>query len=679
VQDLVRRHRVMFGWVVFLFIGVPMVLWTVPNAGGPANPGDRTVIDVGGVPVLESELRRNLSAVAAQRAGAGERPTYAELDEDGTAAEVLESMVSAALIRHEREAKKIALSEKFLAEQLRKDTMFKTEDGKFDHEAWNEWVLANQERGLDWNEVYTELSESLSHGVFLDLIQAAGGRVDDSEIEYQLNDDYTKLKIRYLQVKPPFSADGQELRDYYDANAEDYREPDSKIGQYVVKPLAPAVPADALDIVAQARGGADFAELANTRSKQTTSDGGDMGWRRASEAEPAFRQPIFSMAVGEVSEPVPAPNGFYIYKVEEERMVPMDAVPAEDGSIPPAAPDAEMVREVRARQIFIEAALTDDERKAIQDDAVALADRAKELGTLEAAAQEAGLELKETAAFTDLSPEIAGIPMGDVFEFRKAFSDEELEAFNVIPARDNIYVAVLKERVEGVLPPYEDVVERVKTDVERTEAFRDKIAEYAEKIKTEATSIAMIQEKFPELREAPKETDFFTRKDFLFQQQFYVQPRQIYEEIGRAPIGTMAGPLEDFQGEQFFVELLDRQEPTEEDKAKWPEEKETLRTQIAMRSRMEVLEDYALFLNQTKLPNLRLTYDNDALNQILERDLDGTVLLESDPVAEAAQEIVDGAASDTASETPAESAAPEVAAPAADLAVPAQGDGLPQE
>jgi len=98
-----------------------------------------------------------------------------------------------------------------------------------------------------------------------------------------------------------------------------------------------------------------------------------------------------------------------------------------------------------------------------------------------------------------------------------------------------------------------------------------------------------------------------------------------------------------------------------------------------MRSRMEVLEDYALFLNQTKLPNLRLTYDNDALNQILERDLDGTVLLESDPVAEAAQEIVDGAASDTASETPAETAAPEVAAPAADLAVPAQGDGLPQE
>src|SRR5690606_719648 len=121
------------------------------------------------VPVLESELRQNLSAVAAQRAGAGERPTYAELDADGTAAEVLEQMVSAALIRSEREAKNIQLSDAFMAEQLKKDPMFQTEEGKFDPEAWNEWVLANEERGLDWKEVYTSLSESLAHRLFLDL------------------------------------------------------------------------------------------------------------------------------------------------------------------------------------------------------------------------------------------------------------------------------------------------------------------------------------------------------------------------------------------------------------------------------------------------------------------------------------------------------------------------------
>ncbi|MBI1320008.1 MAG: hypothetical protein GC168_13850 [Candidatus Hydrogenedens sp.] len=666
MQDLVRRHRVIFGWVVFLFIGVPMVLWTVPQLGGKSDLSDRTVIEVGDVPVLESELRRNLQAVASQQAPAGERKTFAEMDEDGTASKVLEQMVSAALLRGEREAMNIQFSEDFLVEQLRKDSMFQTEDGKFDYEAWNDWVEMNQTRGMDWKEVYASLSESLAQRVFLELIQAPGNRVDDSELDYQLRDDYTKMKIRYLQIMPPINPDEQEVRDYYDAHAEEYREKDKKVGEFVVLPLAAPVPEEAASIIAEARGGADFAELANKHSKLATSDGGDMGWRRATESEPGFRKPLFDLAVGEVSDPIPASNGYFIYKVEEDRMVAADAPPSDETIAETPNPEpGEMVREVHARQIFLESVLTDEQRTAIQDKAMEIANRAKELGGLEAAAQEAGLEVKTTEPFTDLSPDIGGVPTGDVFEFRKAFSDEELEAFNVIPARENVYVAVLKERVPGELPGYDAVRERVVEDVtqqtERSDLFRSLIKDYTDKIKAGATTIAQIQEQYPELTEAPQETDFFTRKDFLFQQQFYVQPRQIFEEIGHEPIGTMAGPFEDFRGEQYFVELLDRQDPTDEDKAKWPEEKETLRNQLAMRSRMDVLEDYALHLNQTKLPNIRMTYNNEALNEILGRNDRATAVVDA-PEAPAA-----------------EAAAPTDAAPAADTSAPEPGDGLPQE
>jgi hypothetical protein len=390
---------------------------------------------------------------------------------------------------------------------------------------------------------------------------------------------------------------------------------------------------------------------------------------------------MFALQPGEVSDAIEGPNGYYIYKVEEERRVdesgnvlPADAPAGEDGQ--PAG-----TREIRVRQLFIEAKVTEEEQAAIVAQAQALADRAAELGDLTQAATEAGHAVALAGPFTIESSTIDGIPTGDVLNFRNAFREEEVAPYNVITARENVYVAVQDLREDGVIPPFEDVREDVKQAFMReSPKYKDKVREYTEKMKAaksldEARTIAVDnQAEIGELQP-------FTRKDQLWQQQFYIMPTQIYEEVGREPIGTMAGPLQDFLANTYFIELSDRTAPTEEDKAKWPEEKQMLRDQIASRKGLNLIEDYALHLRQTKLPQTMVRYNTELINQIVGRNADEPEIPEpGDEVAPVAvEEAGAGNLGNTVVSTPSEATpAPAEEAPATEAA-PAEEAPAPAE
>ena len=75
---------------------------------------------------------------------------------------------------------------------------------------------------------------------------------------------------------------------------------------------APPVPEAAQQIVEQARGGADFAELANEKSDIEADNGGEMGWLNPAQQTSEHRQPIFELEAGEVSDPVYGPGGYRI-------------------------------------------------------------------------------------------------------------------------------------------------------------------------------------------------------------------------------------------------------------------------------------------------------------------------------------------------------------------------------
>jgi peptidyl-prolyl cis-trans isomerase SurA len=77
---------------------------------------------------------------------------------------------------------------------------------------------------------------------------------------------------------------------------------------------------EARDIVTQLRGGADFAQMAISRSSGGSAlEGGDLGWRRAAELPSLFGERVLELEQGEVAEPIRSGSGIHIIKLLEQR------------------------------------------------------------------------------------------------------------------------------------------------------------------------------------------------------------------------------------------------------------------------------------------------------------------------------------------------------------------------
>ncbi len=76
----------------------------------------------------------------------------------------------------------------------------------------------------------------------------------------------------------------------------------------------------ARELYQQLKQGADFNQLAISRSAGDNAlEGGEIGWRKAAQLPSPFDSMVGSLAVGDVTEPVRAPGGFIILKLEEKR------------------------------------------------------------------------------------------------------------------------------------------------------------------------------------------------------------------------------------------------------------------------------------------------------------------------------------------------------------------------
>jgi peptidyl-prolyl cis-trans isomerase C len=81
--------------------------------------------------------------------------------------------------------------------------------------------------------------------------------------------------------------------------------------------------AQAREVIKELKGGADFAELAKSKSKGPSgTSGGDLGFFGEGQMVPAFSKAAFAMKAGEITdEPVQTQFGWHVIKVEERRTV----------------------------------------------------------------------------------------------------------------------------------------------------------------------------------------------------------------------------------------------------------------------------------------------------------------------------------------------------------------------
>ncbi|MXY26488.1 MAG: hypothetical protein F4Y45_18455 [Acidobacteria bacterium] len=139
-----------------------------------------------------------------------------------------------------------------------------------------------------------------------------------------------KRRMRFLLIDQIAIRDGltladDEVRLYYDANIEQYRTPGQVRASHILLRVdddeeEADVEARAAELAAEARGGADFAELAREHSEDeaNAADGGDLGTFDRGRMVAEFEAAAFAMAAGEISDPVRSPFGFHVIHVTEK-------------------------------------------------------------------------------------------------------------------------------------------------------------------------------------------------------------------------------------------------------------------------------------------------------------------------------------------------------------------------
>lgn len=114
------------------------------------------------------------------------------------------------------------------------------------------------------------------------------------------------------------------IQKYYDEHAVQFKRPQVKARHVLVKEKAEA---DA--IMAQIKGGADFAKVATEKSLDSGSakEGGELGWFEKSRMVAEFADAAFAAKKGDLVGPVQTKFGFHIIEVEDTReSKPLDEV-----------------------------------------------------------------------------------------------------------------------------------------------------------------------------------------------------------------------------------------------------------------------------------------------------------------------------------------------------------------
>jgi peptidyl-prolyl cis-trans isomerase D len=250
-------------------------------------------------------------------------------------------------------------------------------------------------------------------------------------------------RIRYLALEPqalvPDAAapvTDREVQDYYQRNAERFRQPAQATVRVVTISRAPTA-ADSAAALEHARavraelvGGADFAAVARRESADPGSAerGGSLGTFSRGQMVPAFEQAVWATPLGQISDPVQTQFGLHLIQVQRR-----------DGD------------EAEARHILIPLRRTAESEDRLLARTDSLDDAARR-GGLEQAARELGLAVRSY----DVDEESAYIPGigrtedGIDWVFRDA---DPGEASGVMETPEAYFaLELVSRRPEGILP-----------------------------------------------------------------------------------------------------------------------------------------------------------------------------------------------------------------------------------
>jgi len=376
----IRSHAQ--GWIAWVIVGLIILTFALFGLDQYAR-GDKAVVvaEVNGENItgnaFMSLYNRQKSRLQEQF---GEMYNQVVKDEE-LRDQVLDSLIESEVMRQWANDNGMTISNQQLASAIHSASVFQ-QDGEFSEKIYEEVLLRN---GLNIARFEYEQRQFLLENQFRSLINGSSFATDyevnqlaklqgqEREVSYlridqrpflktvkitdeQINTVYQahladyvepeKVSVDYIDLSQAEIAKGIAVNDkilagYYEANKSLFTLPEKRHAKHILIPLAAntkkaeaAAQLTLSEVQAKIAAGESFEELAKTYSKDPGSapSGGDLGTFSQGMMVPEFDEAVFSMKVGEVSQPIKTEFGYHLIKlvgISPKKAQPFESVKAE--------------------------------------------------------------------------------------------------------------------------------------------------------------------------------------------------------------------------------------------------------------------------------------------------------------------------------------------------------------
>ena len=634
--DRMRRHKGWLKWslalvvLAFVFLYVPGFM---DQSGGIGLPSD-VVARVGDQEISLADFQQIYTRqLQAYRLESGGEISEEVLRSLGIDRQILQQMIDGHAALAEAQRLGLQVSDAEVRERILTLPAFQI-DGQFIGEASYRQLLLQQRPPISPGQ----FEEEIRNEILVDRLQAAVTgwmRVSDTEVadehrrrnervrvdvvafraadfrdEVEATDDDMSLlfaeestnyeipekrRLRFLLVDQTAIFDSlaltdDEVRQYYDANLSQYQTPGQVRASHILLRVEgdddEAVEARAAELAAEARGGADFTELAREHSQDETNaaNGGDLGSFGRGRMVPEFENAAFALAEGEISDPVRSPFGYHVIHVTEKQ----------EEVTQPFAEVRGAIENVLKR-----------ERSSARATALAraIAAEATTPDALERAASARGYELQESG-FAARGEPILGLGLAQEVS-GQAFAIDPGAVAGPIPTPSGPAFVTVIDIQDPYIPELDEVREQVREDVIRKKSLtvaRERAAGAAEALKSAEEFVAAAEEG----EWAVGSSDLVTRGAAFPE----VGPSAAVEAVAFAMTpGTVSDVIQ--TGDAVaIVHLVEREEASPADLA---QNRDTLRNELMFQRQSRF---FTAYMNNVKA-RLDITVDLAVLEQAL--------------------------------------------------------------
>ena len=444
-------------------------------------------------------------------------------------------------------------------------------------------VKVSDQEALDWY-LWENASVNLEYVVF------EPGRYPDIEVtdedvqkyfDANQNNYKTELKFKAQYVffnpedfKGGITVPDEDVKDYFDTHPDEFTVPKTVKARHILFKLendsSPELVEEkrkkAEEVLALAKGGQDFAELAKTYSEGPSKDrGGDLGTFKKETMVKPFADQAFSMKAGEISDPVRTQFGWHIIKVEAVNEASEKTLD-------------EVKEDIRKK-------ITDEKARVLAfEKAETTYDAAYEGDDLKKVGEGRDVNVGETGFFTlKKGPEGVNNPV----RFAQAASGlADMQLSEIQDFSDGYYLIQVIQREPEVVAQFSDVKDKVKADLISNRQSEKALAD-AQSFLAALKKGASMAEEGVKMNLTAKETGFFKRKDAIPEiGQVPEISGAAFELSKNAPLPE--APIKGRKGD-YVIRFVERKAP---DSAAFEPEKTAVKEQLLRQKQMRAFGDW---------------------------------------------------------------------------------------